>query len=112
MAKRKKKGLRMVGYYDHFDLRKIVGRGQFLKNVEVEHRMQDRDFVAYSNKAMTRFRLVMKIGGIVVYCVPQISDEDQFSLYLKINETIAALAGSDELYVKVKKTAKVVLGEE
>jgi hypothetical protein len=102
----------MVGHYDQFDLRKIVGRAKFLHEIEVEHRMKDRDFVAYTNRKMTRFRLVMKIGRIMVYCVPEISDEDQFSLYLKINETIASLAGTDDLLVKVKKTARILLGEE
>lgn len=108
----KSQSLRVVGYYDQYDLRKIVARGLFLHSVAAEHRMKSMDVVVYTNKKMTRFRLILKIGDFVVNCVPEISEEDQWSLYLKINDTLAKMASNDDLYVKLRKTAKVIMGEE
>lgn len=104
--------LRVVGYYDQFDLRKIVSRREFLRAIDKEHKMQHLDVVVYTNKRLTRFRLVLKIQGFLVQCVPEIDDQDEVSLYLKINETLAGLSASEKLYVKIVKTGNQVTGED
>jgi len=104
--------LRVVGYYDQYDLRKIIAREKFLHSIATEHRMKSMDVVVYTNKKLNRFRLVLKIGNFVVNCVPEISEEDQWSLYLKINDSLAKMAANDDLYVRLKKTGRTVMGEE
>jgi len=103
--------LHVVGYYDEYDLRKIKSSGSALREIEAEHKMRSMDVVVYTNKKMTRFRLVLKINKFLVQCIPEISDEDQFSLYLKINETLSGLTDKDEIFVKLMKTSNTLKGK-
>jgi hypothetical protein len=110
MARKQGGGLNIVGYYDEFDLRKVKSGGGFLRKVEKEHDMRHMDFVVYTNKKMSRFRLVIKIQKFMVQSIPEISDQDEYSLYLKINETLAEMTDDQTIFVRIMRTGNKVKG--
>lgn len=85
--------LRIKGCEDEIDLRTISARTSLLKKMERRYKMRDLDVVCFTNRVRTRFRLILKIRGLMLMCVPEIDDKTKYSTYLRVNETLARLGG-------------------
>jgi len=78
---------------DRVDLRTINSKSMFLKHIEKQYALKNNQAICFTNKLMTRFRLVMKIRNMMFMCIPEVDDKSKYSVYLKISETLAKLAG-------------------
>jgi hypothetical protein len=85
--------MKIVACEDRVDLRTIVSKSAFLNLVCTEFNLKNGQAVCFTNKAMTRFRLVFKVSNVLFMCIPEIDEKSQYSVYLKISETLAKLAG-------------------
>ena len=100
--------MRVIAAEDRVDLRTIVARGKFLKKMERTYRIKDNEAICFTNKALTRFRLIFKVNKILFMCIPEIDEQAKHSVYLKISEQLAVLTGVEErikfdLYAKLTK---------
>jgi hypothetical protein len=80
---------------DQVDLRKVLSRSSFLLNVAKTYNLRDGEAVAYTNKAHTRWRLVLRLNTLTLMCQPEVDDKTKLSTYLRISEALAAVAGTD-----------------
>lgn len=85
--------MRIVGCEDRKDLRTVTAKSVYLKKVARECHLKNNEAFCFTNKAMTRFRLVYKINKALFMCVPEIDEQSKYSVYLKISEQLAAFAG-------------------
>jgi len=85
--------MRIVACEDRTDLRTIITKSRFLRKVEKQYKLKHAQAVCFCNKAMTRFRLVFKVRKALFMCVPEIDEQAQYSIYLRISEELAKLAG-------------------
>jgi hypothetical protein len=85
--------MRIIACEDKTDLRTIITKSAFLRKVEKQYKLKSNQAVCFTNKAMTRFRLVFKVSKALFMCVPEIDEQAQYSVYLKISEQLAKLAG-------------------
>jgi len=88
--------MRIIDCEDRTDLRTIVAKHVFLKRVDKIYKLKNNEAVCFTNKALTRFRLVMKISNALFMCIPEIDEKSQYSVYLKISETLSKLAGVEQ----------------
>jgi hypothetical protein len=93
--------LRIAECEDDIDLRTISARTTFLRRLDRRYKLKDLDVVCFTNKARTRFRLVMKMRTLLMMCVPEIDDQTKHSTYLRVNETLARLGGLKSAIVKL-----------
>jgi hypothetical protein len=89
----------VVATLDQIDLRKVLSQGLFLRGVVKEYRLANGEAVAYTNKAHTRWRLVLKVNGLTLMCQPEVDDRTKLSIYLRISEALAAVAATDAVVV-------------
>jgi len=85
--------MQIIACEDRTDLRTIISKSKFLHRVAKEYRLRNDQAVCFTNKALTRFRLVFKVGKALFMCIPEIDDTEKHSVYLKISEQLAVLAG-------------------
>jgi len=83
--------MRIVACEDRTDLRTITARSKFLRKVDKEFHLKNDQAVCYTNKVMTRFRLVFKFGNAVFMCIPEIDEQSKYSIYLRISEELSTL---------------------
>jgi len=83
--------MRIIACEDKTDLRTINARSTFLNRVDREFKLRNGQAVCYTNKMMTRFRLVFKFSNALFMCIPEIDDTAKYSIYLKISEELSAL---------------------
>jgi len=101
-----KKYLSIKGCEDDIDLRIISSRATFLRRIEKKYKMKNFDVVCFTNKTHTRFRLVLKIQGMTLMCIPEIEDTAKYSTYLKVNKALANLGGFSPAVVKLETLAE------
>jgi len=85
--------MQIVGCEDRKDLRTVVSKSRYLRKVAKEYRLRNNQAICFTNKTMTRFRLVFKVNNALFMCVPEIDEQSQYSVYLKISDQLALLAG-------------------
>ena len=85
--------MHIVGCEDRKDLRTVTAKSAYLKKVARECHLRDGEAFCFTNKALTRFRLVFKINKALFMCVPEIDEQSKYSVYLKISEQLAQFAG-------------------
>ena len=85
--------MQIVGCEDRKDLRTVVSKSAYLRKVAREYKLKSNQAICFTNKTMTRFRLVFKINNALFMCVPEIDEQAQYSVYLKISDQLALLAG-------------------
>ena len=95
--------LKIAECEDDIDLRTISARATFLRRLERRYKLKDLDVVCFTNKTRTRFRLVLKIRGLMLMCVPEVDDRTKYSTYLRVNETLTRLGGLKSAIVKLDK---------
>ncbi len=83
--------MRIIACEDKTDLRTINARSTFLKKVNRAFKLRNGEAVCYTNKIMTRFRLVFKFSNALFMCIPEIDSKAKYSIYLKISEELSAL---------------------
>jgi hypothetical protein len=100
--------MKIIACEDQIDLRTIVSQSKFLTRIAKRYKLRNDQAVCYTNKAFTRFRLVMRVGKALFMCIPEIDDSDKYSIYLKISEELARIAGIDSLikFGELKREAK------
>ncbi len=104
------KYLSVVGFEDDVDLRTISGRSSFLRRVERSYKMKDLGVVCFTNKVHTRFRLVLKIRGVMLMCVPEIDDKTKYSTYLRVNEALTHLGGLSSPLIELDNLSSFTKG--
>ncbi len=93
--------LQIVGCEDETDLRTVSARTTFLRRTDRKYKMKDLSAVCYTNRLRTRFRLVVKMKGLLLMCVPEVDDKQKYSTYLRISETLTRLGGLSTAIVKL-----------
>ena len=83
--------MRIIACEDKTDLRTINARHAFLSKVDKEFHLKNNQAVCYTNKIMTRFRLVFKFSNALFMCIPEIDEQSKYSIYLKISEQLSKL---------------------
>jgi hypothetical protein len=76
------------------DLRFVVARSTYLKKIAELFKLRNNEAVCSTNKALTRFRLVLKINKSIFMCIPEIDEQSKLSIFLRISEELARLADS------------------
>ena len=104
------KTIKVVAYEDNIDLRTITSNSGFLKKIANRYKMKNKQiaFAVFTNKARTRFRLVSKISNLLMMSIPEIDTAQKHSVYLKVNETIAALADIEAISVRLSENGDFV----
>ena len=108
MPQNKKKGINIVQSFDCVDLRKITSQSYFLQDQIKEFKLKHLDAVLYSNKLLTRFRLVMNLDGTGFLCIPEIDEVSKHSLYLRVSETLARLSKITHVVVNINDIKKKI----
>lgn len=93
----------IMGQVDHIDLRKITAQGRFLYRMMKRYRLKHLQCVCFTNKAQTRFRLIVNINGMPFLDLPPIDEQSKHSLYLKVSEWLAVRARLKDTRVKLEK---------
>jgi len=83
--------MHIIACEDKTDLRTINARSIFLKRVDHQFKLRNGQAVCFTNKAMTRFRLVFKFSNALFMCIPEIDSGAKYSIYLRISEELSAL---------------------
>jgi hypothetical protein len=85
--------MRIVACEDKTDLRTVISKSKYLQKIAKQYKLKSNQAVCFTNKALTRFRLVFKVSKALFMCVPEIDEGAKHSVYLKISEELAKLAG-------------------
>lgn len=85
--------IQVVAYYEDVDLRFVSAVSATLNKISDGHDLKDGDAIVYTNVKQSRFRLILRVGGMCMVCAPErdASDSD-LSIYLRISEALASLA--------------------
>jgi hypothetical protein len=89
MAKRRKPLLSIVHLELEHDLRTVSARSSSMRRVIKAHSVGDREVVCYINRAMTRFRLVLSLGGVAYLVVPETDEKSKLSIFLQLSEEMS-----------------------
>jgi hypothetical protein len=101
-------GFHIKEVYDEMDLRGIIAQADFLRKEAKKHHLEHGECVVYTNKKLTRFRLVLRINEATFMCIPEI-DNTKLSVYLNVSEQLARLAGRE---AKIKlETIQTIIRE-
>jgi len=102
--------IKIVAYEDNVDLRTITSNTAFLRKIATRYKMNSKTiaFAVFTNKARTRFRLVSKIADLLMMSIPEIDIARKHSVYLKVNETIAALSNIEAISVRLNENGEFV----
>jgi len=93
--------MRIVTCTDNVDLRTVVSKSGYLRNVADRYHLRGNEAACFTNKAQTRFRLVFKVKNSVFLCIPEIDDSNRLSVFLRISEELAHLAGLKDTRIKL-----------
>lgn len=88
-------GFHVKECFDYIDLRSIVAQSAFLRREAKKHQLKHGECVVYTNAALTRFRMILKIQDAAFMCIPEIDMGSKRSVYLHISEELSKLAGRD-----------------
>jgi hypothetical protein len=89
--------MRIIYLEEDVDLRTINANQNCLKRIEKEYSLKNNGEAAcFTNVAHTRFRLVVRLRGLLFLCIPQIDKDNNLSIYLVISETLAAMSKSPQ----------------
>jgi hypothetical protein len=94
--------------FDEIDLRFVTARRKFLRDVARTYQLRSGECVVYTNTALTRFRLVLRIQGAVFLCIPEIDMDSKRSVYLHISEELSRLAGKAPR-IKLEEIKKITV---
>lgn len=95
MSSANRKTIRVVDMIDQFDLRKVISQKTYLEAISEHYKLEHLEGVVFTNKKLTRFRMVVKLFSTVFVCSPWIDEAERHSLYLKISEEISLMAQVD-----------------
>jgi len=104
MAAKKKQYLNIVYFADDIDLRTVTAQSTYLRRTARMFDLQPYECLCYTNRARTRFRLILKTDGgpgAVFLCIPEIDQKSKYSVYLRISETLASLTGVSSIQLKL-----------
>lgn len=85
--------MKIVAQTDEMDLRKVISKSGYLRKIAAAYNLGNREAVCFTNRAFTRFRLIMKVRNSVFLCIPEIDEASNLSVYLRISEELAYLSG-------------------
>lgn len=88
-------GFHVKECYDYIDLRSVVAQSSFLRREAKKHALKHGECIVYTNAALTRFRLILKIRDAALMCIPEIDMGSKRSAYLHVSEELSKLAGRD-----------------
>jgi hypothetical protein len=94
--------MRITSYTDGIDLRTVVSKSTYLKRMAGRFNLKNGEAACFTNKAQTRFRLIFKLNSTVLLCLPEIDEKNQYSIYLRISDELAKLAGLRSPKVKLQ----------
>lgn len=94
--------IRIVDVLDEYDLRKVISQKAYLKTIVDQFKLQDMEAVLFTNRNLTRFRMVLRVRDTPYVCAPNIDKQEQHSLFLKISEELCHLAKS-ETVIKIQE---------
>ena len=94
--------MRIIGYTEDIDLRTVVSKSQYLQGVARSYALKHQESVCFTNKARTRFRLVLRVHETVFLCIPEIDEKSKLSVYLRISEELAKLAQLKDTRIKLE----------
>lgn len=98
--------MRIMGYADEIDLRSVNARHNYLQKVIRQFGLAAGEAVCFTNKTKTRFRLVMNIRGCGFLCIPEVDEKSKLSIYLRISEELAAMAGMKDVKLELTLVKK------
>ena len=107
------KQLTIVHAEDEVDLRTVVAQSAYLRRVATKFSLKPYECVCFTNKAHTRFRLIFRTNGgpgAVFLCIPEIDQKAKYSVYLRVSETLAQLAGLSRVQVVFDKLSDYTKG--
>lgn len=90
-----KKHISIMAVVDEYDLRKVISQRTYVEKVMFDFNLQHLEAVLFTNRALTRFRMIIRIFNTGYVCAPYIDKDDQHSLYLKINAELSLMANLD-----------------
>jgi hypothetical protein len=93
--------MRITGYYDEYDLRMVVGKSQYLRRMARYHKLKNNEAICFTNRALTRFRLILKINDSLFMCIPEIDEQNKLSVYLRISEELASMASMQKNVIQL-----------
>jgi hypothetical protein len=99
--------MRIIGYTEDIDLRTVVSKSLYLQGMSRHFELQHQEAVCFTNKARTRFRLILKIHETVFLCIPEIDEKSKLSVYLRISEELAKLAQLKDTRIKLELVTSV-----
>jgi len=85
--------MKIVAQTDEMDLRKVISKSGYLRKIAAAYNLGNREAVCFTNRAFTRFRLIMKVRNSVFLCIPEIDEASHLSVYLRISQELAHLSG-------------------
>jgi hypothetical protein len=68
------------------DLRTVSARSSSLRRIIKRYKVKEREVVCYINRAMSRFRLVLLLGGVGYLLVPETDEGSKLSVFLRLSE--------------------------
>jgi hypothetical protein len=102
--------IKVVDVVSDYDLRKVISQKTCLSEISAQFHLGHLDAVVFTNRSLTRFRMVLKIYDTAFLCQPNIDKKEQHSLYLKISEELCLLAKSESL-IKIHEIQKRAVEE-
>jgi len=102
-----KNSLEVLGAVDNVDLRKISARSAFLNRIRKKYDLQHLEGVVYTNKAWTRFRLVVCLDDMMFLDIPPIDLQGKHSMYLKVSEWLTARAKLTSTKIQLENLASI-----
>jgi copper chaperone CopZ len=93
--------MRIMGYADHVDLRFVNAKHSYLQKIIHQYNLSPGEAVCFTNKAQTRFRLIMNIRGCGFLAIPEVDEKNKLSIYLKISEELAKMAGIKDVKLEL-----------
>ena len=92
--------MKIVAYEDRIDLRTVRSRTLYLNRISKAYELRNSEAVCFTNKALTRFRLIFKFNNVVFLCIPEVDEKSNLSIYLRVSEQLAKLAGLKDVRVE------------
>jgi hypothetical protein len=92
--------MKIVAYEDRVDLRTVKSKTRYLNRIARALGLRNGEAICFTNKALTRFRLIFKYNNVVFLCIPEVDEKRNLSIYLRVSEHLAALAGLKDVRVE------------
>ena len=104
--------IRIVEYFDCYDLRSVTAQSDFLRQHMNTYKLKHMDAILFTNAVETRFRLILNLHGLPLLCTPEIDERTNYSLYLKISETMEQLSGVRRVEVGLRNLRLSIKAKE